>query len=318
MADAQQSQTSPEPDNGPAAGPGGDAPRSALKAMVRGSSIDVHAIGRQQNFWNDAYYLLLHASWGRLLLIFLAVFFGFNLFFAVLYYLAPHGLANTGEAADVPRFWRDFFFSVHTLATIGYGNVYPVTLYANIIVTLEAIVGFLLAALTTGLAFTRFARPTARIMFSEVAVVAPFEGVPAIQVRAINQRHNLILEARATASVLRSFQDDQGHLMRRFADLKLVRDANPVFALSWTLMHKIDETSPFHGRTAQEIIDSGDEIIVVISGTDQSLAQTIHGRAVYTADQFRWGMRFVDILSGTHQGRRTLDYTKFHLVEPVE
>ncbi len=300
----------------PPAAPPGTLP-SALRAMVREEGVRVRAIGAVRNPWNDIYYLLLHASWGRLLLIFLAVFFGVNLIFTLLYTADPYGLINSGQNMDVPRFWRDFFFSVHTLATIGYGNVYPGSLYANLVVMVEAIVGLLLVALTTGLAFTRFARPTARIMFTRIAVVAPFEGVPTVQLRAINQRHNLIIEARASASVLRVTQDDEGRMMRRFYDLKLVREANPVFALSWTIMHKIDESSPFWGLSPEHIAEAGDEIIVIISGVDQSLAQPIHGRAVYLATDIRWGMRFADILGTVENGMRVLDYRRFNEVEPL-
>ncbi len=293
------------------------ARRSALKAMVRGDMMQLKIVGADRSPVGDAYYQLLHASWARLLLIFLGVFLSFNLVFALLYYIMPDALANTGSTADVPRFWRDFFFSIHTLATIGYGNVYPVTVYANVVVAVEAVVGLLLAALTTGLAFTRFSRPTARILFSRVAVVSPFEGVPTIQLRCINQRHNLILEATARASVLRAMVDDHGRPMRRFYDLQLVRNSNPVFALSWTIMHKIDAASPFYGMTAEQIDEAGDEIIVIISGTDQSLAQTIHGRTAYTADDLRWNTRFADILPLLDGGTRVLDYTKFHEVESV-
>ena len=310
-------ENTPEPPIQPPIEPPPPLPPSALKAMVRGGGIDVKIIGAARRPVRDAYYLLLRMSWGRLLLGFVAVFVTFNLVFATLYAIDPHDLAMSGSSADVPRFWRDFFFSVHTLVTIGYGNVYPLTLYANVVVVIEAVTGVLLQALTTGLIFARFARPTARILFSNVAVVVPFEGVPTIQLRAINQRHNLILEASAKASLLRISRDDQGKQMRRFFDLTLVRNANPVFALSWTVMHKIDPASPFFGQSAAEIEAAGDEIIVVISGTDQSMAQTIHGRAVYTAADLRWNQRFVDILAALEDGRRVLDYTKFHDVEPV-
>ena len=162
----------------------------------------------------------------------------------------------------------------------------------NIIVVFEAISGVLGFALITGLAFARFARPTARVMFSRNAVVAPFEGVPTIMLRAVNQRHNLVLEAGARMSLLRVVHDDQGHMMRRFFDLELVRASNPVFALSWTVMHKITPSSPFYGMTEAEIRASGDEIIVVISGTDEAMAQTIHARTAYVASDLCWNCRF--------------------------
>ena len=309
MADSDDEQSNPT------------APRafvpSALRAMVDSRNLDIQVQNAPKRLANDAYYNALHTTWGRLLALFTLVFIAFNLTYATLYALDPHGMVNTGQEGDVPRFWRDFFFSVHTLATIGYGNVYPQSLYTNIVVVMEAITGLLLQALVTGLVFARFARPTARILFSNVAVVTPFEGVPTIQLRTINQRHNLILEANARASLLRVTRDDQGHMMRRFFDLKLVRSTNPVFALSWTVMHKIEPDSPFHGMSEADLNASGDEIIVVISGTDQSMAQTIHGRAVYTAEDLRWNARFADILTAVEDGRRVLDYGRFHEVEAL-
>ncbi len=294
-----------------------DRPPSALRAMLRTGGPDIKTIGAERAPFGDIYFNLLHESWGRLLLQFMLGFLGFNLLFAALYAFDPHGLAIQGDEADVPRFWRDFFFSVHTLATIGYGNVFPVSMYANIVVVLEAMTGMLGFSVITGLAFARFARPTARMMFSRVAVVQPFEGVPTIMLRAVNQRHNLILEASARASLLRQVTDADGTVMRRFFDLELVRSANPMFALSWTIMHKITESSPLYGMTPEAIDAAGDELVIVISGTDEAMAQTIHARAAYEAADIRWNMRFVDILRLEPGGVRLLDYRNFHKVEPL-
>ena len=293
------------------------AQSSALRAMLHRGTAAVIVLGRREPVFGDTYYRLLHGSWPRLLGQFTLAFVAFNLVFATLYWLDPGGLQLIGGESDVPRFWRGFFFSVHTLVTIGYGNVVPRDLYTNLVVVAEAIVGVLGFAVTTGLVFARFARPTARVLFSDAAVVAPFAGVPAIQLRAVNQRHNLILSASARVALLRSVADDQGHVMRRFFDLDLVRDANPVFALSWTIVHCITPTSPFHGQTPAEIAASDDELIVIIAGTDESMAQTIHARTAYAARDLRWNMRFADILGETGDGRRTLDYARFNDVEPI-
>lgn len=290
---------------------------SALRTMLDGGGIRLDVIGARKPRFGDVYYRLLDESWPRLLAQFLVAFMAFNLTFALLYYVDATGLVVEKGLDDIPRFWRGFFFSVHTLVTIGYGNIVPNDLYVNIVVVVEAISGVLGFALITGLAFARFARPTARVLFSNVAVVAPFEGTPTIMLRAVNKRHNLILEASARASLLRLTRDDQGGMMRRFFDLELVRGTNPVFALSWTVMHKITPASPFFGMSAEEIEASGDEVIVVISGTDESMAQTIHARTAYTAADLRWNARFVDILGNVENGRRTLDYRRFHDVEPL-
>ena len=293
------------------------APGGALRAMLSRGTLDVQILNAPKSSFGDSYYRLLHESWPRLLVQFVAAFLAYNLVFAGLYALDPHGLAIVSGPSEMSRFWRGFFFSVHTLVTIGYGNVAPETFYANVIVVVEAISGVLGFALTTGLIFARFARPTARVMFSKHAVVAPFEGVPSIMLRAVNQRHNLILETSARLSLLRAVKDDHGRLMRRFYDLDLVRSANPVFALSWTVIHPIGPSSPFFGLSEDDIRASEDEIIVVIAGTDESMAQTIHARTAYAAADLRWNARFADILGVGDDGRRTLDYARFDVVEDL-
>ncbi len=293
------------------------SPVGALRAMLDRGTLDVHILNAPRASFGDSYYRLLHETWPRLLVQFVVAFLLFNLVFAGLYSLDPHGLAIVSGQAEMSRFWRAFFFSVHTLVTIGYGNVAPETFYANIIVVIEAITGVLGFALTTGLMFARFARPTARVMFSRHAVVAPFEGVPSIMLRAVNQRHNLILETSARCSLLRAVKDDHGRLMRRFYDLDLVRSANPVFALSWTIIHQITPSSPFFGLSEAQIRASEDEIIVVIAGTDESMAQTIHARTAYAAAKLRWNARFADMLGVGDDGRRTLDYGRFNVIEPL-
>ena len=293
------------------------SPVGALRAMLDEGALDVRILNAPQSLFGDTYYRLLHETWGRLLLQFVVAFLAFNLAFAALYALDPHGLDIVSGNGEMSRFWRGFFFSVHTLVTIGYGNVAPATVYANIIVVIEAMTGVLGFAVTTGLVFARFARPTARVIFSRHAVVAPFDGVQSIMLRAVNQRHNLILEATARLSLLRAVKDDHGRMMRRFYDLDLVRARNPVFALSWTVVHPITPSSPFFGLSRDEIRASEDELIVVISGTDEGMAQVIHARTAYAAAALRWDARFADILGIADDGRRTIDYAQFDIIEPL-
>ncbi len=293
------------------------SPVGALRAMLDTGTLAVRILNAPRPLFGDVYYRLLHESWPRLLLQFVVAFVAFNLAFAGLYTLDPHGLDIVSGEREMPRYWRAFFFSVHTLVTIGYGNVAPATIYANVIVVVEAMTGVLGFALTTGLVFARFARPTALVQFTKAAVVAPFEGVPSIMLRAVNQRHNLILEATARMSLLRAVKDEDGRLMRRFYDLDLVRSDNPVFALSWTIIHPITPASPFHGLSEDQIRASEDELIVVIAGTDASMAQTIHARTAYAASKLRWNARFADILGIADDGQRTLDYARFDMIEPL-
>ena len=282
--------------------------------MKRVGPLRIRPLGMRSALWTDLYHELMRLTWPRLGVLFVSSFLTFNLIFAALYRLDPTGLAVPHDAAPVPLFWRDFFFSVHTVATIGYGNVYPISTYSNWVVVIEITFGILFFELTTGIVFARFSRPSDRILFSEILVVRDIEGVPTLMLRAANQRHNLIYSAEVRASVLEDAMVGDTR-MRRFSDLKLVRHANPVFVLSWTVMHVIDEDSPLRAWLDNHSAVGNSEIIVVLSGFDEESGQTVHGRWAYDADDIRWDARFADIISVDEAGVRTIDYTRFHHVQ---
>jgi inward rectifier potassium channel len=193
----------------------------------------------------------------------------------------------------------------------------PQTVYADIIVVFEAFVGILYLGTVTAVMFARFSRPSARVVFSRVAVVAPFNGVPTLQFRAANQRGNQVLDASVRVSLARQTRSTEGIVMRRFDELKLTRARTSLFALSWTIMHPIDEESPLYGADSTMLYDDQMEIVALISGTDETLADVIYARHAYGPDDLVWGHRFVDVLSMTPQGMRMVDLTKFHDTEPI-
>lgn len=203
------------------------------------------------------------------------------------------------------------------MATIGYGAMYPSTLYANIIVTMEVLVGLLGFAMATGLMFAKFSRPTARVLFSRVATVAPFNGMPTLMFRTANLRRNQILEAQIQANLVRNEVTAEGQSMRRFYDLKLVRSRTPLFSITWTVMHTIDERSPLYGATTDSLVKAQAEIVITLTGLDETVSQTIHTRHSFPAQKILWNMRFVDILSRTPDGLVSIDYDHFHDVVPL-
>ncbi len=236
-----------------------------------------------------------------------------NVIFANAYLTTGDGIANAQ-----PGSFRDaFFFSVQTMSTIGYGAMYPETFYAQILVTIEVLVGLILVAMVTGLIFVRFSQPTARIIFSNVAVICPFNGVPTLMLRIANKRDNRIIEARIQVSLLKNEISTEAIELRRVYNLQLLRSESPSFRLSWLVMHPIDENSPLYGETAASLLDMDLEIIVILTGLDETFSQTIHARHVYNTYDFRWGMRFVDILSKTDTGKYTIDYKHFHDVRTI-
>ena len=283
-------------------------PGPNMLSLIRDGRKAVVVLGQKRRGLTDIYHRVLTMALWELLALLAATFLGMNLVFAMLYMLAPGAIlgARPGVFLDA------FFFSVETFATIGYGVMSPQGPYGNALMTVEAFFGLVTAAVTTGLIFARVSKPTSRVMFSKVAVVTLFDGVPTLMFRAANQRGNQILEAEAMVNLARQTVTAEGHIMRSFFDLPVVRARSPLFSLSWTIMHRLEPASPLYGVTEQSLRADGAEIIVVLSGTDDTFAQRIHARYVYSPENILWGKEFEDILSVAPDGRRVVDYSKFH------
>ncbi len=260
----------------------------------------------------DLYHHLMSARWPHLVGAIAAGYVTLNALFACAYLLGGDSIENA-----TPGSFRDaFFFSVQTMATIGYGKMVPRTTYANALVSLEALVGIVGTAMTTGLMFAKFARPTARVLFSRVAVVTRRDGVDSVLFRVANERGNQIVEATVRVVVSRNEVTPEGEPVRRFHDLAIARDRNAAFTLSWTVVHPITRGSPLHDATRESLHASDSYLIVSLVGIDETSGQTVHARHVYQLDDLRWHHRFVDILSTLPDGRRQVDYTRFHDTEP--
>jgi len=288
--------------------PAGPRPSSVVHIRIQQGRFQILGMGNWYSYWQDPYHLLLTIPWPGFMALVALAYVLTNSLFALAYLAVPGSIEN----AQPGSFWDAFFFSVQTVASIGYGAMYPKTAYANALVTIEAMVGLVGIAVLTGLAFARFARPTARVLFSRVAVVAPYEGVPTLMFRTANQRRNQILEAQMQVYLMRDEVTREGQAMRRFYDLRLLRQRTPSFTLSWTALHPIDEYSPLYGATRESLIQGRATIVVSLSGMDQTVAQLIHARHTYTADEILWNHQFVDIFYDTPDGHRYLDYTHFH------
>jgi inward rectifier potassium channel len=288
----------------------GSAPPHRI--IDRDARLAVVRTGLRSGFVDDLYHFLLISSWPRLLTILLGCYLLSNVFFALAYLGGGDclGGARPGSFADA------FFFSVQTISTIGYGQMVPRTAWANTLVTVESFVGLLGLAMVTGLIFAKFSRPTARVLFSRVAVMAPRDGVPCLMFRMANQRGNQIVEARIHVVLATTETTTEGEVIRRLRDLEMMRSQHALFALSWTAVHAITERSPLHGATPENLEATESEIVVSLTGLDESFSQTVHARYAYAAADIVWGQRFVDILSRTPDGRRQIDYTHFHDTEP--
>ena len=261
----------------------------------------------------DPYHLVLALSWpkffGALILSFALV----NLFFGALYWLLPGSVANARDGVFIDY----FFFSIETLATVGYGVMSPATLAGHVVASVEILAGMVGIALITGLVFARFSKPTARILFSQSAVIRNFDGGRVLMVRIANERYNRIVEATATMSLVRTEISDHGESFVRIHDLRLIREGTPVFALTWSLMHRIDEQSPLQGLDRDQLLGSRSGIVVSVTGHDETMAASVHAVKDYSADDVIFDGRFADILSVTPEGDRRVDMTRFHDTEPA-
>jgi len=269
-------------------------------------------IGYTTSWRGDLYHQMLVLRWPWFLALAVTLYLGLNVMFAGLYFFDPGGIdkAKPGSFSDA------FFFSIQTMATIGYGVLTPADTYTNLVVTLETLFALGVVAMATGLTFARFSRPTARVTFSGVATVSAHNGVPTLAIRLSNGRRNQILEADVALTLLRNERTAEGQFMRRFYDLALLRNHTPIFSLTFTVMHPVDETSPLYGATPESLAAEDAELLTTVTGLDETMSQTIHARTSYIASEIRFGQRFADMFGYTEGGRIAIDYSKFNETIP--
>jgi inward rectifier potassium channel len=285
-----------------------------IRYIGRGPRFPVRIRGQAFELGGDAYFALLTRPWWQFFLAVGVYVLAINAVFAGLYLLDPGGVTNTRAGS----FEDAFFFSVQTLATIGYGTMVPETTYAHVIVTLESILGVLAVGSFAGVAFARLSRPTARVLFSDKLVIRPRNGVPHLQFRMANWRTNLIVEATLRVYTMQTQRTLEGETLRTPVELKLVRTSSPVFFLSWTAMHAIEEGSPFYGDAAiQKLIDEGTSIYASLTGYDQTLGQTVHAYCEYSPKDIVPNARFRDFVTTHADGTRELDFSLFHEIDPL-
>jgi len=287
--------------------------RPAGPRRIRIGEQEVITQGIARRVLQDLYHYFMTVGWPQVFGTIAAFFLVFDVLFGCLYHLVPGCIANLNP----PGFLGAFFFSVETLATVGYGDMHPQSLYGHVVAMIEIFVGLMMLALITGLMFARFSRPRARFLFASSAVVRPIEGKLTLMFRAANARQNIVQEASARLRMLRDEVTEEGFHIRRISDLPLVRSQHPVFALGWTIMHIIDEGSPLRAETQESLRETAASFILSLSGTDETTGQVIMARAEYPSTAIRWNEAFRDILEVTEDGTLCIDYRKFDDVEPL-
>jgi inward rectifier potassium channel len=254
---------------------------------------------------------MLRAPWWVSVLMIVGGFLFVNLFFALAY-------AGTGGivGARSDSFADLFFFSVQTMATVGYGSMYPSTTVAHALTTVESMSGIFVIALVTGIVFSKFSVIRARVKFASTAVIAPMDGVPTLMFRLGNERTSRVIDARVRLVLTRTERTREGVMMYRMYDLALERDWAPALFRSWTAMHRVTESSPLHGQTPESIKANEVELILTLTGIDETSGQMLHAARTYTDAEVRWGARHADMLSEVPEGI-ILDVTKFDELAPT-
>lgn len=294
------------------------ARESRQRLLNRDGSFNVRRVGL--HFWESlsAYHYLLTISWPRFFSIIVGAYLVANAIFATIYRLAgDSALTGMHGHTAAERFGEAFFFSVHTLATIGYGSMTPANLLANVIVTVETLIGLVGVAVMAGISFARFSRPVARILFSERAVIAPYRGGRAFMFRIANQRSSQLIDLQAKVMLTRRKRDGPGQ-DREFLTLALERDRVAFFPLTWTIVHPIDEQSPLRGWTGKDVIDCEAEFLILLNAFEETFSQTVHSRSSYKAAEIVWGARFRSMFEpADERGVLAVNIHKLHEIEPV-
>ena len=287
--------------------------RDRIHIKVKDGLFSVQGLSQWHSYWQEPYHLMLTLPWLGFILIVSLMYLALNVGFAGLYLLGGDCIVNSKPGS----FEDAFFFSVQTLASIGYGVMSPKTTYGNLIVLVESIANLFTIALLTGISFSRFSRPTAKVMFSKFAVIMPQNNLPTLLFRTANQRQNQILEAQVMVYLSQDEITVEGHHLRRFYELPLLRSHTPSFSLPWTLMHSIDEQSPLYGFSAESLASSQSQIIVSLSGIDETVSQNVHARHTYGANNIILNHRLVDIIHIPDEENRYIDFSCFHHVVPL-
>jgi inward rectifier potassium channel len=261
------------------------------RAINKDGTFNVH---RRGTSWKDVhpYLHLINMGWaGFLAVVFFSFLLANTLFAAVYFSLGPDQLQNADAPTTFGRFLNDFFFSAHTLTTVGYGSIAPSGIAANFVAALEAMTGLMGFAVITGVLFGRVSRPSARIGFSDNMLVAPYQDGTSLQFRVVNLRPNTLMNLEGNV-LLMTVEGPPGELKRIYKPLKLERRQVFFLPLTWTIVHPIDETSPLYGKTAEELQRLQAEVLILIKAFDDTFSQTVHARYSYRYDEMIWGARF--------------------------
>ncbi|MGZ5005865.1 MAG: ion channel [Chthoniobacterales bacterium] len=287
--------------------------RNPAPISIRSGQVEFLKINAARAGWRDNYHWVLSLTWPRFALFLASSYILINLLFATLYVLGKNCIADMTPGS----FPQAFFFSVETLATVGYGHKYPATVYGHVIVTLEIFLGMIWIAVITGLIFVRFARPTARILFSRAILIGNHDGKLSLAFRVANLRHTSMVEARFRIIFSRDELIKEGGDIRRFYDLKVYPQHMISFPAALVIRHTIDQQSPLWGETAETLEKTDAFFLASTVSIETVMAAEVQSQQDYSWSDIRWNERFVDVYEETEDGKLKVDYGRLHDTEPV-
>jgi inward rectifier potassium channel len=281
-------------------------------ARVRLGSYEFKKKGVSRFDVRDPYHLAVALTWPQFFAALLALYLSVNLVFATLFWLVPVSVANAGPSS----FADALFFSVETLATVGYGEMYPATLYGRAVAVIEIVCGLGFTAILTGLTFVRFSRPRAKLIFAANPVVAMHNDKPTLMVRIGNGRVGVLTDVVAKLNIFFLDNSNEGKPFRRAQELRLERAHIPIFTIFWTIMHVLDERSPLHGYDAARVTETDARVFVTVEARDPTLTTTVQDVRYYAPQDIRFGMRYADAMSTAEDGTRVADLRRTGALEP--
>jgi inward rectifier potassium channel len=288
------------------------------RVINKDGTFNVHRRGAT---WHDfhPYLHLINLGWPVFFAALLAGYVVVNTLFAAVYYeLGPGALQGAAAPTEWGRFLNGFFFSAHTLSTVGYGSIAPRSLGGNLVASAESLVGVLGFAVATGLLYGRVSRPSAKLGFSEQMVVAPYQDGQSLQFRVVNRRRNDLVEIEARVMMM-TVEWENGQPVRRYHALKLEREKVLFLPLTWTIVHPIDSESPLAGVTAEALEQKQAEVLVLLKAYDDTFSQAVMARYSYRWDEIAWGRQFAPAFTADSEGGMVLDVEKVgqlrHLAE---
>ncbi|MBR9918127.1 K+ channel, inward rectifier [bacterium] len=272
---------------------------------------------RRTGIRKQPYQSMLRMSATRFFTMMVLWYLAVNIAFSLVYLLiGVEHLEISSSQININPFLKALFFSMQTFTTVGFGSIFPTDPLSNFVSGMEAMAGWIFFALATGLVYGRFSRPSARILFSNNALISPYQDGKALMFRIVNRRPNILMEM--DAKVMLTMDVDLGkEVVRRYYNLKLETSSIHFFPLSWTLVHPLDESSPFHGLSKEELAKRNAEVLILIKGFDDTFSQHVHVRFSYVVDEIVWNARFIRNFYADEEGLINLDIDRVHEYEKL-